>query len=240
MSAFSRSLLTLVCASSVAALVGCAAEEPAPVAADAPAVDSAADVSPTQAKPESEAQPQPSTEAAGPKPTLPAGYSPGAGNSGTAEVTKTPAPNDGNNAEADTSVTSGIEKCEYRKDRVASEGNPADSPTTVSGTVHKVKAGDLDGGVPGIVVSDYASTEVWFLALDAPTTLSGYKSGSPSRKSLTFSGKSCIGLVEKSAWAGYEGKHVTLPFEPDRGWWQSDTSVPMGALYVDYTPDEVL
>ena len=164
MSAFSRSLLTLVCASSVAALVGCAAEEPAPVAADAPAVDSAADVSPPQAKPESEAQPQPSTEAAGPKPTLPAGYSPGAGNSGTAEVTKTPAPNDGNNAEADTSVTSGIEKCEYRKDRVASEGNPADAPTTVSGTVHKVKAGDLDGGVPGIVVSDYASTEVWFLA----------------------------------------------------------------------------
>ncbi|WP_412099463.1 hypothetical protein [Corynebacterium aurimucosum] len=240
MSALSRSLLTLLCASSVAALVGCAAEEPAPVAADAPAVESAEDVPTAQPDPESEAQPQPSIEAAGPNPTLPAGYSPGAGNSGTVEDTKTSASTDGNNAEADTSVASGIEKCEYRKDRVASEGNPADAPTTVSGTVHKVKAGDLDGGVPGIVVSDYASAEVWFLALDAPTTLSGYKSGSPSRKTLTFSGKNCIGLVEKRAWAGYEGKHVTLPFEPDRGWWQSDASVPMGALYVDYTPDEVL
>lgn len=90
MSAFSRSLLTLVCASSVAALVGCAAEGPVPVAADAPAVDSVADVSPTQAKPESEAQPQPSIEAAGPNPTLPAGYSPDTGYSRAAGDPITP------------------------------------------------------------------------------------------------------------------------------------------------------
>lgn len=240
MSAFSRSLLTLVCASSVAALVGCAAEDPAPVAADAPAVESADNVSSTQADPESDAQPQPSTEAAGPNPTLPAGYKPGAADPGTAEGPKPSIAQDGAKEGAGTPAASGIEKCEYRKDRVASEGNPADAPTTVSGTVHKVEAGDLDGGVPGIVVSDYASTEVWFVALDAPTTLSGFKSGSPTQETLTYAAKECIGLVENSAWAGYEGKHVTLPFEPGRGWWQSDTSVPLGALYVDYTPDEVL
>ena len=61
MSAFSRSLLTLVCASSVAALVGCTAEEPAPVASDASTVD-AVDVaaSATEEAQEEDAQPQPS------------------------------------------------------------------------------------------------------------------------------------------------------------------------------------
>ncbi|OFN76623.1 MULTISPECIES: hypothetical protein [unclassified Corynebacterium] len=235
MSAFSRSLLTLACASSMAALVGCAAEETAPVAADAPAVESAADVSTTQAEPESDAQPQPSTEAAGPNPTLPAGYRPGAADSGPKPSHAQDAAKDG----AGNSAASGIEKCVYRKDRVRGEGNPADVPSTVSGTVYKAEAGDLDGGEPGIVLPEYASEEVWVLALDAPTTLSGFKSGSPKRETITYAGKECIGLLEKGAWAGYEGKHVTLPFEPDRGWWQSDVSVPMGGLRVDYTPDEV-
>lgn len=239
MSAFSRSLLTFACACSVAALVGCAAKEPAPVAADAPAVESTGDVSTTQAEPESDAQPQPSIEAAGPNPTLPAGYKPGAADSGTAGNSKTPNTQDVAKDGAGTSAASGIEKCVYRKDRVRSEGNPADVPSTVSGTVYKADAGDLDGGEPGIVLPEYASEDVWFLALDAPTTLSGFKSGSPTQETLTYAGKECIGLLEKGAWAGYEGKHVTLPFDPDRGWWQSDVSVPMGALRVDYTPDEV-
>lgn len=239
MPAFSRSLLTLVCASSVAALVGCAAEEPAPVAADAPAVESTGDVSTTQAEPDSDAQPQPSIEAAGPNPTLPAGFTPGAAHSGSAEGAKTSNAQNVAKDGAGTSAASGIEKCVYRKDRVRSEGNPADVPSTVSGTVHKAKAGDLDGGEPGIVLPGYASEEVWFLALDAPTTLSGTKSGSPTQETMTYAGKECIGLLEKDAWADYEGKHVTLPFEPDRGWWQSDVSVPMGALRVDYTPDEI-
>lgn len=236
MSAFSRSLLTLVCASSVAPLVGCAAAEPAP---DAPAVESADNVSSTQADPESEAQPQPSIEAAGPNPTLPAGYKPGAADSGTAGDPNTPTTKGGAKEDATSSNASGIEKCVYRKDRVRSEGNPVDVPSTVSGTVYKAEAGDLDGGEPGIVLPEYASEDVWFLALDAPTTLSGFKSGSPTQETLTYAGKECIGLLEKGAWAGYEGKHVTLPFDPDRGWWQSDVSVPMGALRVDYTPDEV-
>lgn len=239
MSAFSRSLLPLVCASAMAALVGCAAEEPAPVAADAPAVESTGDVSTTQAEPDSDAQPQPNIEAAGPNPTLPAGYTPGAADSGAAEGAKTSNAQDVAKDGVGTSAASGIEKCVYRKDRVRSEGNPADVPSTVSGTVYKAEAGDLDGGEPGIVLPEYASEDVWFLALDAPTTLSGFKSGSPTQETLTYAGKECIGLLEKGAWAGYEGKHVTLPFDPDRGWWQSDVSVPMGALRVDYTPDEV-
>lgn len=239
MSAFSRSLLTLACASSVAVLAGCAAEDSAPVASDASTVD-AVDVaaSATEEAHEEDAQPQPSIEAAGPNPTLPAGFKPGAADSG---APADPKPNTQDVAKdtASTSAASGIEKCVYRKDRVRSEGNPADVPSTVSGTVHKVEAGDLDGGEPGIVLPEYASEEVWVLVLDAPTTLSGFKSGSPKQETETYAGKECIGLLEKGAWAGYEGKHVTLPFDPDRGWWQSDVSVPMGGLRVDYTPDEV-
>ena len=240
MSSLSRITVALACASSVAALAGCSTENPAPVAADASTVD-AVDVgaSATEEAQEDDAQPQPSIDAAGPQPTLPAGYKPGASDSGAAGSPRPSNAQDATKNGAGASAASGIEKCVYRKDRVRGEGNPADVPSTVSGTVYKAQAGDLDGGEPGIVLPEYASEEVWVLALDAPTTLSGFKSGSPKRETITYAGKECIGLLEKGAWAGYEGKHVTLPFDPDRGWWQSDVSVPMGGLRVDYTPDEV-
>ncbi|TRX54237.1 hypothetical protein [Corynebacterium guaraldiae] len=240
MSAFSRSLLPLVCASSMAALVGCAAEEPAPVAADAPAVESTGDVSTTQAEPDSDAQPQPSIEAAGPNPTLPAGYTPGAADSGAAEGAKTSNAQDVAKDGAGTSAASGIEKCVYRKDRVRSEGNPADVPSTVSGTVHRAKAGDLDGGEPGIVLPEYASEEVWVLALDAPTTLSGTKSGRPGEVEVRAN-QECIGIVGNGdLWDGYEGMKATLPIDATSGFWQSDVSVPMGTLRMPYIPADIL
>lgn len=236
MSAFSRSLLTFACACSVAPLVGCAAAEPAP---DAPAVESADNVSSTQADPESEAQPQPSIEAAGPNPTLPAGYKPGAADSGTAGDPNTPTTKGGAKEDATSSNASGIEKCVYRKDRVGGEGNPVDVPSTVSGTVYKAEAGDLDGGEPGIVLPEYASEDVWFLALDAPTTLSGSMSGRPGEVQVRAN-QECIGFSNDDAWEGYEGTKVTLPIDATSGYWQSDVSVPMGTLRMPYIPADIL
>ena len=241
MSAFSRSLLTLVCASSVAALVGCTAEKPAPVASDASTVD-AVDVaaSATEEAQEEDAQPQPSIEAVGPNPTLPAGYTPGAADFGMAEGAKTSNAQDVAKDGAGTSDTSGIEKCVYRKDRVRSEGNPADVPSTVSGTVHKAKAGDLDGGEPGIVLPEYASEEVWVLVLDAPTTLSGSMSGRPGEVEVRAN-QECIGIVGNGdLWDGYEGMKATLPIDATSGFWQSDVSVPMGTLRMPYIPADIL
>lgn len=141
---------------------------------------------------------------------------------------------------AGTSAASGIEKCVYRKDRVRSEGNPADVPSTVSGTVHKAKAGDLDGGEPGIVLPEYASEEVWVLVLDAPTTLSGSMSGRPGEVEVRAN-QECIGIVGSGdLWDGYEGMKVTLPIDATSGFWQSDVSVPMGTLRMPYIPADIL
>lgn len=153
---------------------------------------------------------------------------------------KTPAPKDAAKDGADTSAASGIEKCVYRKDRVRSEGNPADVPSTVSGTVYKAEAGDLDGGEPGIVLPEYASEEVWVLALDAPTTLSGSMSGRPGEVEVRAN-QECIGIVGNGdLWDGYEGTKVTLPIDATSGFWQSDVSVPMGTLRMPYIPADIL
>lgn len=240
MSSLSRITVALACASSVAALAGCAAEDPAPVASDASTVD-AVDVaaSATEEAQEDDAQPQPSIGAAGPQPTLPAGYKPGAADSGTAEKPRTSNAQDVAKDGAGTSAASGIEKCVYRKDRVRSEGNPADVPSTVSGTVYKAQAGDLDGGEPGIVLPEYASKEVWFVALDAPTTLSGSMSGRLGEVEVRAN-QECIGFSNGDAWDGYEGTKVTLPIDARNGFWQSDVSVPMGTLRVIYIPADIL
>ena len=166
--------------------------------------------------------------AAGPSPTLPVGVAPGSSDSETGPETDT-----------GMSAASALERCVYRKGHVSAEGNPADVPSTVTGTVHKADAGQLAGDEPGMVPPDYASREEWFLALESPITLSGVKSGTPGQV-LIRANQDCIGLIEREAWAGYEGKQVTLPVEPTRGFWQSDASVPWGALRVDYVPGDVL
>ena len=166
----------------------------------------------------------------GPNPTLPAGMAPGGSNAASGVD---PAPDEGSTSAGD------LEKCTYRKDRQWVDGNPADVPSTVTGTVRKAEARELAGDEPGIVSEGYGSTEVWMLVLDSPVTLSGFKSGSPG-KVLVRANQECIGLNKGDAWEGYEGTKVTLPVDAMSGFWQSDVSVPMGSLRVPSIPADIL
>lgn len=166
----------------------------------------------------------------GPNPTPPAGMAP---ERSDAAAGSTPAPDESASSAGD------LEKCTYRKDRQRVDGNPTDVPSTVTGTVRKAKARDLAGDDPNIVSGDYATYEVWVLVLDSPVTLSGEKSGSRG-KVLVRANQECIGLNKGDVWDGYEGTKVTLPVDGAGGFWQSDVSVPMGALRMPYIPADIL
>ena len=168
--------------------------------------------------------------AEGPNPTPPAGMAPGGSDASSGAD---PAPDEGATSAGD------LEKCTYRKNRQRVDGNPADVPSTVTGTVRKAKARELAGDDPNIVSEGYGSTEVWMLVLDSPVTLSGEKSGSPG-KVLVRANQECIGLNKGDAWDGYEGTKVTLPVDGAGGYWQSDVSVPMGSLRMPYIPADIL
>lgn len=166
----------------------------------------------------------------GPNPTPPAGMAPeGSDAAGGAN----PAPDESATSAGD------LEKCTYRKNRQGVDGNPADVPSTVTGTVRKAEARELAGDEPGIVSGDYGSTEVWMLVLDSPVTLSGEKSGSRG-KVLVRANQECIGLNKGDVWDGYEGTKVTLPVDATSGFWQSDASVPWGTLRVPSIPADIL
>lgn len=167
----------------------------------------------------------------GPNPTPPAGMAPGGSD---APSGADPAPDEGATSAGD------LEKCTYRKNRQRVDGNPADVPSTVTGTVRKAKARELAGDDPNIVSGGYGSTEVWMLVLDSPVTLSGEKSGSPG-KVLVRANQECIGLNKGDLWDGYEGTKVTLRVDGGAsGYWQSDASVPWGTLRLSSIPADIL
>lgn len=169
--------------------------------------------------------------AEGPNPTPPAGMAPGGSDASSGAD---PAPDEGATSAGD------LEKCTYRKNRQRVDGNPADVPSTVTGTVRKAKARELAGDDPNIVSGGYGSTEVWMLVLDSPVTLSGEKSGSPG-KVLVRANQECIGLNKGDLWDGYEGTKVTLRVDGGAsGYWQSDASVPWGTLRLSSIPADIL
>ena len=169
--------------------------------------------------------------AEGPNPTPPAGMAPGGSDASSGAD---PAPDEGATSAGD------LEKCTYRKNRQRVDGNPADVPSTVTGTVRKAKARELAGDDPNIVSEGYGSTEVWMLVLDSPVTLSGEKSGSRG-KVLVRANQECIGLNKGDAWDGYEGTKVTLRVDGGAsGYWQSDASVPWGTLRLSSIPADIL
>ena len=165
----------------------------------------------------------------GPNPTPPAGMAPSGKDAASDSDTGT---------DADASAVEALEQCTYRKGPGAAEGSAADVPETVTGTVGKAQAWQLAGDDPGIT-KGYEEQEVWFLALDGQITLSGKMSGRPGEEKIRAN-QDCIGLVERDAWAGYEGTKVTLPVDALNGYWQSDASVPWGTLRINSTPSDAL
>lgn len=165
-------------------------------------------------------------QAAGPNPTRP--NSAGSGTDSNGAV----------NANAGLSAAEALERCTYRTGPETAQGSAANVPATVTGTVGKAPAWQLAGDMPS-AATGHEEQETWFLALNEQVTLSGVKSGTPGKTEIR-AGQDCIGLVEGAVWAGYEGKQVTLPVDPTRSYWQSDVSLPWGALRVNNLPGDVL
>ena len=73
------------------------------------------------------------------------------------------------------------------------------------------------------------SMTYWIVVLDEPQTIEIMSGSGPE---LVSSEASLIGILEPVGLEQYAGQHITFSIDPETSWWQSDTSLPLGAARV--------
>lgn len=115
--------------------------------------------------------------------------------------------------------------------------NPVEGPAEViSGTVVMKTAAELEPeGTPNGEAMD---SEYYMLEIDAPREFTDYNRPEPSTRTAEYVdlGRrewSRYDHIVGTEWAPLVGKQVTITVEPSDVWFQTDASMPMGALRVN-------